>query len=122
MVSDKDPAGFTVEANVIVSAFLVLGLGTREGEVDGETLKWLLSRLDRTRTGWFLALFGLDAGRALFEDGFMMLELRDTFDVAMGIVKVVVTRMTKALMPKKTFGGSADGIDRRGVLYDTMER
>ena len=84
-------------------------------------MKWLLGSFDKTRTGWFLALFGLYAGRALFKNGFMMLEFRDTLDVAMSVVKVVVAGVAKTLVPEKTFSGSANRIDRGGVLYDTME-
>ena len=38
VVSDKYPTGFAVETDVVLVTLLVLGFGTRKGEVDGESL------------------------------------------------------------------------------------
>ena len=50
--------------------------------------------------GRLFTLLGLDAGRTLFKDRVMMLELGDAFDIFVSMIKIIITRMAEALMPK----------------------
>ncbi len=56
-------------------------------------------------------LLRLDAGRALVQDRSPMGELGHSVNMLVGVVQVVVTGMTKTLMPKKAFSGDTEGVD-----------
>ena len=121
VVGDQDPTCFTIETKVVFNTFTVFGLGTREQEVDRETLKRDLCSHGGMLTSRLLALFGLDARRTLLEDRIMMFELGDAFDIVVGVEEVVITRMSQALMPEKTFSSSFDLVDGSAVLNVVMK-
>ncbi len=121
VVGNKDPTGFTVQAKVFGDTFGILGFGTGEGKVDRETLERLLGNHCGVVAGRVFALFGLDTSRALVEDRIMMLKLGNTFDMLMGIVEVIITGVSKALVPKETFSGSANLVDRGSAGDDVMK-
>ena len=119
VISDKYPTGFAVEADIVFAALLVLGFGTREGEVNGEALVGLGSSASGVVTGSFLGLFGTNAGGTLVEDGVHVFELGNTFDMFVCVVQVVVAGVSKAMVPQEAFSGGANGIDR-GILLDVF--
>ena len=51
-----------------------------------------------------------------------MLELRDSLDMLVRIKKVIVGRMTEALVPEETFCFFTNGIDRGILLNILMKR
>lgn len=68
-------------------------------------------------TSGLLGLLGTNASRAFIHHRIKMLELRDTFHEFVSMVKVVVTGMTEALVPKEASSGSRNCVDR-GVLVE----
>ena len=106
MVGDEDPASLTIETEVIVNTMSILGFGAGEREINGETLEGLLGDHGGTGSSGFFTLLGLDTCGALFEHSIMVTELGDTFDKAVSVVKVVVTWVTKTLVPQNVSCGT----------------
>jgi len=119
VVSDKEPASLTIDANVVRAMGFILGLGARKGEVNGQSLVGQGGSPSGVGTSRFFGLLGTDASRAAFQDGVHVFELRDTFDMLVGIVQVVITGMAKAMVPEKSLSGSFDSL-YRGVLMDIL--
>ena len=66
----------------------------------------------------FLGLFGTDTSGALVQHGVHVLELGDALDMLVGIVQVVVTRVSESLMPEEAFRSSLDG--SKGASEETI--
>jgi hypothetical protein len=100
MIRKKDVAGLTIEAAIGGSASLVvLGALTGKGEVNGDALPrdgGLASGVG-TRSR-FLHLGG-EANGARIKDGVSALEVGYTINMLVGSIEIVVTRVTKALVP-----------------------
>lgn len=74
------------------------------------------------RTRRLLGLLSVNACRTTVEDEIRVTKLWDTFDILVGIAKVVVTGMTEMLMPQKAFSGSLDEVNRSVHLDAFVER
>ena len=68
-------------------------------------------------SSWSFGLLGTNASRALIQDRSHSFELGDPINMLVCLVKVVVTGMAQALMPKKALSGSSNGM-YRGVGLD----
>ena len=62
-------------------------------------------------------LFRTDAGGATVKDRIKMLESWNAIDILVGGVEILITRMTKSLMPEHTFSIFANSINR-GMLFN----
>ena len=66
--------------------------------------------------GRLFGLLRLDARGAVVEDRVFVRKRRNAFDVLVRMVKVIITRVPEALVPKKTLGVALDGVDRSEFL------
>ena len=57
-------------------------------------------------------MFGTDTSRTRIQDRVVMSKARDTINVFMGVVKVEVTGMAQALVPKEAVGADVKGMHR----------
>jgi hypothetical protein len=55
---------------------------------------------------------GSDAGRALVKDGIMVLESRDTGDVLVSVIQIVIATMAKALMPEEAISTNREPMEK----------
>ena len=79
-------------------------MGASKGEVDGQALERNSRSASGVGTSSGLGLFGTDTDWTSVKNGVHVFKLRHSENVAMSIVKVVVTGVSKTLMPEETFG------------------
>ena len=99
MISDEYPTSFTVETNVVMLSFFILRTCTREREVNGEALERCYGNPCSVVPCRRFGLLGTNAGGALIKDWIFMRKSRNTFDVFVRLVQIIVTGVTKPLVP-----------------------
>jgi len=82
----------------------------------------LFSRPSSVAASSILGLLGADTCRANVKDTVHVREPWDTISMLMGIDRIVITWMSEALMPEKSFSGSLDGRHQSVSLDVLMER
>ena len=122
MVGDQDPCCLAIETYIIFLAKLIFGLCTREWKIDQEALVWLCGLFNRIGTSSCFGLLGSNTCGVIVHDRVHVFELRDTFHILVGIVKVVITGMTKMLVPQHTLHTSFDSKHRGMYLNVLIER
>lgn len=115
VIANENPAGLAVEPKEIRGARDIFGGDTSEGEVDRKALKGDGCCTGRMRTRGSFGLFGSNASGADIKDRIKMFEFGDTRDVFVGVVEVIVTWVTQALVPEKAFCFLTNGKNRRVV-------
>jgi len=120
MVGDNNCTGFTIIAFKVLSTIFIFRASTGEPEVNREALICNGSSSGSIWSSGFFALFRSDTGRTDIKDLASMIglrsEIRNTFYPFVGIIKVVVRYMSKALVPEKTSSFSGDGRYRSVTL------
>ena len=122
MIRDENPRSLAVETDVFLGTLRVLGLHTSKGEVNGQALVGHSGSARRIRASRLFGLLGTDAGGTLVEYTMRVRETRDSVNVLVGMIQVVIAWMAKALMPKKSFRLGFDGVNRSVLLNVLMER
>ena len=110
VVDHKDPASFSIEANKVLCSFSVMRALSGKREVDGKALVRYSCSASCMSTSGFFSLFCSEAGRTRVKKRMTVLKLRNTGDVFVCIKEVVVTRVTKMLMPKESFSVLTNGM------------
>ncbi len=90
----------------------VVGVSTREGEVNREALKGDSSLAGAIGASRGFRLFCTNASRTGIQDRVHVLELWDTFHMLVGIVEVKITGMSKSMVPEKAFRVLMESEDR----------
>ncbi|KAG7369370.1 hypothetical protein IV203_032113 [Nitzschia inconspicua] len=111
-----------VMAKKVTIVSRVLWFGSREGEVNGETLISPGCHFGGMRARSLLSLFRLYASGAAFQDRVAVLEVGDPVNVFVGIVEVMVTGMAKTLVLQHAFRSSFNGVDGSISMDVVMER
>jgi hypothetical protein len=111
MVASKNVTGLTIEACIVEGTFLVLGLLPGEGKIKAQSLIRYSSFPSSVGSRSAFLHLGLDANRAGFENGVCMMKLGDAIDIFMGSIKMFITDVIEALMPKKAFGRNMQLLD-----------
>jgi hypothetical protein len=108
MVTNKDIGGLAVETSVTECTSFVLGLLPSKSEIDAKALVGdgsCAGRVGARRT--FLHLGGKANGTGV-KDRSRVFEARNTVNVFVSIVEVLITHVVKALVPEEVFSVSVE--------------
>ena len=122
MIHNKNPTGFTIQSYIVMLPVGILGLDAGKREVNGESLVGLSSQSGGIQSSRCLGLLCMDACWADLKYVFHMFELGNSINMLMGIVEVVVTGMSKMLMPQEMLCGRTNGLHRSIVMNILMIR
>jgi len=121
VIGNEDPTGFAIQTNIIFGALCIFGLRTGEREVNREALERLCGSASGVGPCWFFLLLCTNACGALIQDGFHVFKLGDALDMLVGIIEIIVARVSQSLVPQHALGSSPDGIDRGTSLNVLMK-
>jgi hypothetical protein len=94
MIGKKDIAGSTVDASIGLTTCFVLGMLASKGKINRDALPGNRGRVSRIVARGTLLKLGGEADRALVKDGFATRKFGNAIDMFMGVVEVVITRMS----------------------------
>jgi hypothetical protein len=120
MIGDQEITSFTGDASVSILSFDILGSLTGESKVTTKTLPRNGGFTSGVVASRLLTKFGSNTDRAEIKDSIVMFKSRYTINVPVGIEKIFITRMTKTLVPEKTFGTSIQ-VMKKEFRLDTRE-
>ena len=113
MVSNKDPAGFTIESFVVLTPVGSIGRGlTREGEINGQALVRNSDSPDGLVSRGCFSLLCPDTSLAVRHHVRFPGEFRDTSNGLVCVIQVPIIGMAKSLMPEPFLSPGFDSRDR----------
>jgi hypothetical protein len=113
---DEDKTRLTIDPFIGGGARLILGGLPSKRKVDGEALIRSSGLHRRHMSRRTLPHFVPKTGRAAVEDRIMVLEGRDANDVLVRVVEVIITAMSKSLMPEKTIRLNGEFMQKKRTL------
>ncbi len=111
MISDQDVAAFAVYAFVSGTATGIFRRLTSEGKIDRESLPRCGGGACAVVARCTLLELCRKASGTLLKDGIVMGKFWNASNMFVGIEKIAITGMSKALMPEETFGFNVELMD-----------
>ena len=103
VVIDQDETGLATVPEVVLLTIDILGLLTDEAKVNREALKFVDGSASNAGAASLVTHFGSKAYGALLKDRISQCELGGAIGILMGIDKLVIGAVTKALVPEHLF-------------------
>jgi hypothetical protein len=121
MISDENVTGFTIVTGVGPLALEILGLLSSESKINAEALVGDSGLTRGIVTSGLFSEFGSEADGALIKDGVMVLELRNTINVMVGVVQVFIAGVAETLVPEESFGTGSEAMGNESRVQRGQE-